>query len=753
METLIGIVDNILYEATDTTFKVFTLIQKNKAKIKICGNFDSLIKNAWIEIVGEYRTHYKYGTSFYATSYNYTHDNSTNGLYNYLQAIAKWLGPIKTKALIEHFGISLEEIIEKDYLKLTEVDGIGEKIALSIKEAWEENKKSKDVKIFLYSLGLSDLKVKKILSYFGLEAEKKIKENPWCLSEIYGISFSTCDSFAIRLNKELDDINRYFYFIIEFLRGIKEQGDLYATPTELIVSFEKYNKKSLYPFKDISVKKISEVLDSLIKNKKIIFDNNKIYLTSSFYFENESAVMINKIKNTNFRHTLDDLSAKEFIKEFEEKNKIKLAEEQKKAIELFLKEKILIITGPPGTGKTTILKIIVQILNKKGINFSLLCPTGMAAKRLSYLADYPAYTIHKFLGFKNNDWTFNKDNKANIDVAIIDETSMLDQEVFYRLISALELTTKIVLVGDVDQLPSVGPGNVLKDLINSSQFPVIFLNTIFRQGKYSSIVIQAKKIKDGITDMSLFASSLEAELCFMKNSNLDEIQNYIIEIVTQLKSIAKEKKLSFQIITPRNDGPLSVRTLNKTLQDILNPASEEKKQIDIGHETIRVGDRIVIKKNNYALDIFNGDIAKVVDITSDIVSIYIENKFEQRLVNIPITIVEETVKLAYALTVHKCQGMEYDIVIMPLVKEHGNLLLQRNLLYTALTRAKKKFILIGSKTAFELAIINDQIQRRNTYLSERIQKWKENSETSTQDLLCRYYNIQKENIESLQLSL
>jgi exodeoxyribonuclease V alpha subunit len=385
----------------------------------------------------------------------------------------------------------------------------------------------------------------------------------------------------------------------------------------------------------------------------------------------------------------------------------------------------MIITGPPGSGKTTVLKAFVQVLKESGISFELMTPTGIAAKKLANTAGHEAYTIHRRLGYKGDRWDYNNSNKYTTDVVIIDEMSMVDQEVFYRMISALYSSTKIVFVGDNDQLPSVGPGSVLKELIDSKNFKTIFLNKIFRQEKTSEIILEAKKIRDGDTDLTYFRSEKESDIWHISDRDEKRIENLIIRFAQQLKNTAKDKKkISFQIITPRNEGPLSVYSLNTALQQALNPHDPNSKELKLENSVIRVGDRVIIKKNNYVYEVFNGDVGKVIKITPYSIVVDVEDFYDtSKRIELPIKLAEDMLKLAYCLTVHKVQGSEYSIVILPLIKAHGNLLLQRNLLYTAITRAKKKVVLIGQTSAIEQAINNNKIQKRNTILAERINQW------------------------------
>jgi len=406
------------------------------------------------------------------------------------------------------------------------------------------------------------------------------------------------------------------------------------------------------------------------------------------------------------------------------------------------------------THNTTIVKALVQMMKENSINYELLTPTGIAAKKLGDTAECHAYTIHRRLGYKGDKWDFNALNKYDTQVVIVDETSMVDMEVFYHLVSALYAGTKLVFVGDVDQLPSVGPGCVLRDLINSQSIKTIFLDQIFRQDECSEIILQAKEIRDGNASMQYFRSDKHADIWHIKSSSVEAIEATILKFSQQLKDNNKmrSEKKYFQIITPRNQGPLSVDTLNIALQGVLNPPADDKKETRINESIIRKGDRIIIRKNKYDLGIYNGDIGKVTHITPEDITVDLEDFGEgTRRVEIPMKFADELIKLAYAITCHKSQGLEYPLVIMPFIKAHGQLLLQRNLLYTAITRAKKKVVILGQASAIESAIRNDKIQKRNTMFSERIQAWITGRGTALRDMFSNPQDFQ--NAENLELLL
>jgi len=752
METIIGKVERVKFNDPDSNFKIFTIRQKDKSCITVQAEVPNLLIGAVVEAHGDYKSHPKYGVSFRAQSFAFSHDSSKNGLVLFLQSIAKWIGPERSYLIAEHFeGKDLDHIIYHEPERLLELEGIGESIVKSLVEAWKENKELKDVKIFLHSLGLSPYKINKIVSMYGYNAEMVIKQNPFLLS-FEGFGFSTCDFLANKLGMSPQDPLRYRYFILYTLKGCLQSGHLFLNGEELVSIFNEYNKLTQQPFSPTGVnfEDIEVHLKKLIKDGFIYKEGDRYYELSSFFYENESARLINKILEGKDTCNFKNFNTEEFITKYELSNKITLSAEQKDAIYSFVNNKIVIVTGGPGCGKTTIVKAFVEIMKQNNISFELLTPTGISAKKLASTANNEAYTIHRRFGYKGDTWAYNALNKYSTQVIIVDEVSMVDQEVFYRMVSSLYSQTKLVFVGDNDQLPSVGPGSVLRELIECGVIHTIKLNQIFRQEEQSDIIKAARKIRDGDTDLSLFKNEKNADIWFIRDSNLDRIEKAIVGFASSIKELNKTKKQPtiFQIITPRNSGPLSVDSLNIALQAALNPPGSER-EIHLISGTIRRGDRVLIKKNNYDLDIYNGDIGKVVNITSTDAVIEIDDfNGVYRRIDIPIKIADDMLRLAYSVSCHKSQGQEYPLVIIPIVKAHGSKILQRNLLYTALTRAKKKVIVIGQGSAIIDAIENDRIQKRNTLFGQRINQWMKKEGTSLQTL---YFNAEAyQNVENLK---
>jgi exodeoxyribonuclease V alpha subunit len=763
METILGTVQRVLWrsEEKDNNYKVFILRGKNGVRNTISGDFPELIEGASVEVHGDYKDHPKYGRGFRAKAHSFTFDKSSiNSTALYLQSITKFIGPSRSYDLAAHFKEELESIIENSPERLLEVENVGQVVADNLVKAWKEHKEEKGVKIFLFSLGLTELKVKKILLSFGLEAEAKIKENPFLLCFV-GFGFSTCDYIAQKLKIAPNDPLRFTHFIIYTLKEHLNSGHLFLYDHQIVLSINTYNQNSLFKFKnsEITLQDLEPHLLNLSENGYIIKDENRYYEINSYFYESESARILSLIAVKKDTCNYEGVDVEAFIKEYELSQQdprsaeiFQLSEGQREAIKSFIKEKVLIITGGPGTGKTTCLRAFVQFMLRHNTAFELLTPTGIAAKKLGVTTGYEAYTIHRKLGYKGDSWDYNTSNKYNTQVIISDECSMVDQEVFYRLISALYTHTKLVFVGDNDQLPSVGPGRVLNELIKSGNIKTIALKNIFRQAEKSDIIKEAKKIREGNIDLSLFKGEKTADIFFLRNNNIQVLENTIVRFANELKDKVKLNKKTFQIITPRNNGPLSVETLNTVLQESLNPKKSDEREINLNKCIIRKGDRVRIKKNNYQLGVYNGDIGKVKMITNSCVLVEIDDFEGIKEVEVPIEIVEDTLKLAYCLTCHSVQGCEYDLIILPLVKQHGKKILQRNLLYTAITRAKSKVIVLGQASAIVDAIENDKIQERNTLLAQRIQKWMKKEGTTLQELFTNPNNYQNaQNLKQLLL--
>lgn len=643
-------------------------------------------------------------------------------LARYLMSIVPYLGEEKSYRLAKQFGTRLEEVLEHSPELLTEVEGIGPKICLSIQEAWIEARSIRSIRIFLMKLGLPDRRINAIVKGHGVDYEEVIKSDPFVLMSD-GIDFKICDDVMRMLGLENNDPVRYRGFIRSILRNATMSGHLFLTASGIIQEFSKFNSDTDEKFCSgpIPVPTVKEAIRELVKQGYVVIkDGGLVYDLDLFFYEHKSAEILSSLIHGATPKQLEKFNMDRFIDDYQKKAQLinpdfVLSDQQEEAIRSFQTNKVMVVTGPPGTGKTTILKAFVEMMTKTDLPFALMAPTGVAAKRLEQSAGFAASTVHRKLGYKGSSWDLGGDNKLPVKAVIIDESSMVDAELFFRILDALAPDARLVLVGDVDQLPSVGPGNVLKELIHSGQAKVIMLNKIHRQAETSNIVVAASRIRVGDQDLSAFEYNKLSHDAVILNTGNDEAKG-----MDALEAIARkltQADSQFQVVTPRNQGSMSVASINTRLQEVLNPKVEGKKEFQLDKETvIRVGDKILITKNDYQIGVYNGDIGYVKDINK--LDILVQLIGEDGFITLPLVFVKDSVKMAYALTCHKVQGMEYPIVLMALVKAHGKNLLQRNLVYTALTRAKKKVIIIGSDIALLSAIENAEQQKRNTSLSQ-----------------------------------
>jgi len=728
LETLKGKVTHIVFKNDDTGFKVLKIKMPKGPSVSITGEFGpDIIKGTEATFHGDYKAHPKYGNSFRVSSYAITHNQEqVESLQIFLDHSSFNIGTERAHSIVSHFGEDLISILDDAPHRLLEVDGIGEVSAQNIQDAWKEkrqewfsNREQYDLRAFLNNLGIKERRVKKILTHFGkIGAEEVIRSNPYVLTEIDGFGFSTADFIARQLGVPESDpmrLKAYIHYLLKIL--CPGNGHLYLTVEDIVAHINKYCEEAPTTFvgKNILIPEdVTDPIKVLQSEKFIEDDNGAIYAKQCYLYETASVSRLLRIMTQpSDLMFLKMEDVEKHILSHEKDNDITLSEEQKMALYQFAKEKVSIITGLPGTGKTTIIRAIVSLIKKQHLRLTCMTPTGISAKRMAETTGHDAYTIHRILGYRGNEWTYNEGNKFDTDVIIIDEASMVDQEVFYRLLSAIKDRVHLIIVGDHNQLPSVGAGNVLRELLNCEMIPTVKLEKIFRQNEASSIIKVSHQIKDGNPSLELFKDDPKGDVFFYRENSPEKIEGFIVKLCQKFK---EEKKVIFQILSPRNQGPLSVESLNTILQEVLNPAKDDLSDLKCLGFILRKGDRIKVKKNDYENGIYNGDIGKVSHIGGGFVTIIVD----ERPIKLSVDEVNEKIKLAYCLSVHASQGQEYPYILLPFINQHGKMLLQRNLLYTAITRAKQKVIIMGHGSAIEKAINNSSVYRRNTKLGERI---------------------------------
>lgn len=738
METVTGYVDHIVFRNQENGYTVFNLDTED-GEVTCVGSFHYINEGELLEIQGDYVNHNVYGTQLKVHSHQVKEPEDLLSIERYLGSGAiKGIGAALAARIVRRFKEDTFRIIEEEPERLAEVKGISERKAREISVQVEEKKDMRKAMIFLQKYGISTTLAVKIYQYYGNKLYQVLEENPYQLADnIDGVGFKTADEIAFRIGIHADSdfrIRSGLFYVIQQAVG---EGHIYL-PQDVLVQ----RASQLLGVKLGDVEKY--VMDLCINRKIVLKEENgevRIYPTHYYYLELNTAKMLHDL---DIDCEMPEEMMEKRLKKVEEREKIKLDIMQHRAVIEAIKHGLLILTGGPGTGKTTTINTMIQFFESEGMDILLAAPTGRAAKRMTEATGYEAQTIHRLLEVSGNPeeegningFLKNRENPLEADVIIIDEMSMVDLSLMHALLSAVVVGTRLILVGDVNQLPSVGAGSVLKDIIHSECFPVVTLTRIFRQAGESDIVVNAHKINAGEV---VVPDNKSKDFFFLKRQDADIIIRVIIALIQQkLPRYVGAPQNEIQVMTPTRKGLLGVERLNQILQRYLNPAEPNKDEEEIGGCIFRVGDKVMQVKNNYQLEwevqtkygltvdsgqgIFNGDMGVISAISRYDETIEVEYD-EHRKVKYPFEMAEE-LELAYAITVHKSQGSEYPAVIIPLLPG-PRLLYTRNLLYTAVTRAKKCLTIVGSESVFQEMIQNESEQRRYTSLAERIQEFTE----------------------------
>jgi exodeoxyribonuclease V alpha subunit len=717
-----GQIEGITYFNEETGFTVAKLrVEGYGEPVTAVGNLLAPRPGEMLKMGGVWSDHPKFGRQFKVMSHKPLVPVTVTGIKKYLgSGLIKGIGPVTAARIVSRFGDKTLEVIESRIAELGQVEGIGPKRIEMIGRAWREQKEIRDLMIFLQDHDVSPVYATKIFRHYGSGSIDVVSQNPYRLAtDISGIGFLSADRIAGKMGFEKDSPARAEAGALYVLRQLAEEGHVYY-PYELLV--EKC-KEILEVERDVITRAVGTlsfdgkfVIEDLTMDFEAFEPNHKaVYLKPFHVSEAGIADLLKRLISS--KKALRAVDAGKAVQWAQSKTGLQLAPKQVEAVKAAVGEKVVVITGGPGTGKTTIINLIIQIYKEIGARILLAAPTGRASKRMSEAANYPARTIHRLLEYAPRKGGFmrNQDRPLEVDVLILDETSMVDTTLMYHLLKALPGESALILVGDVNQLPSVGAGNVLKDIIRSGVLPVVELTDIFRQAESSRITVNAHRINSGLLPQWRTERGPLEDFYFIEQNEPDQALRMIMELVCD--RIPKRFKFDpvddIQVLSPMHKGVVGTENLNLKLQQSLNPSTQEMVK---GERRFRLKDKVMQVRNNYEKEVFNGDIGRITALDQ-----------EEQVVTVTydgIPVLYETseldeIALAYAISVHKSQGSEYPAVILPILPQH-HLLLQRNLIYTAVTRAKELVVIVGSKKALATGVKNDRIMRRYTYLGERL---------------------------------
>ena len=738
-ETVTGYIDHVIFRNDDNGYTVMVLKGLEEEKELTCvGTFPAITQGASIEATGNYITHPVYGKQFQISSYTEKMPEDALAMERYLGSGAiKGIGAALAARIVRRFGNDTMRIVEEEPERLAEIKGISEKKALEIAEQMTEKADMRRAMVFLQKYGISLNLGAKIYQKYGQSVYGVLQENPYRLAEdISGVGFRIADEIASRIGIHTDSDYRIRSGMLYTLLQASGEGHIYLPKEEL------FSRASRLLGVDVSYME-KHLMDMVVDRKLILKETEEgtvVYPTHYYYLELNSAKMLCEL---NILCPEDEQMMKKRISRIEKETGTELDEMQKQAVASAAQHGLFILTGGPGTGKTTTINAIIRYFEEEGAELRLAAPTGRAAKRMTEATGYEAQTIHRLLelnGLPEGEqdgravhFDRNSENPLEADVIIIDEMSMVDISLMYSLLLAVTAGTRLILVGDENQLPSVGPGNVLRDIIRSGCFPVVELKKIFRQASESDIVVNAHKINRG---EQVTINNKSRDFFFLKRYDADIIIRVVIALIQEkLPRYVDAKPYEIQVLTPMRKGLLGVERLNQILQRYLNPPDEKKKEKEIGQRLFREGDKVMQVKNNYQLEweilgrykipvdkgvgVFNGDTGIMTEINEFAETATVE--FEDgRQAQYSFKQLEE-LELAYAVTIHKSQGSEYPAVILPILSG-PRMLMNRNLLYTAVTRARRCVTVVGSENTFAEMIRNEKQQQRYSSLDKRIRE-------------------------------
>ena len=699
------VVERITYQNPENGYSVLKVKVKGyNDLVTLVGNLLEVPVGSVLLCRGEWKVDKRYGSQFVAATWEETMPATVYGIEKYLgSGLVKGIGPRFARAIVQRFGTETIDIIETEIERLYEVPNIGRKRVAKIRESWEKQKDIKNVMLFLQGYGVSTAYAAKIYREYGKESIDKVRENPYRLADdIWGIGFKTADGIAAKMGYGKEDPRRCRSGILYTLGQLSDEGHVYAGEEQLV--------KTAGQLLEAGETAIRDTLAGMLQAEDLILDKDAIYLPPFYHAECGTSRRLRDLAESTGRSLFDGLFDPSSLTA---ETGIEYDEIQLAAIRQAVTSKVMVLTGGPGTGKTTTTQGIIAALKKAGLRVLLAAPTGRAAKRMSEATGMEAKTIHRLLEYNPQDgYKRNDENPLEGDALIVDECSMIDILLMNNLLKAVPVGMRLVFVGDIDQLPSVGAGNVLRDIIDSQRIPVVRLVRIFRQAQKSRIVMNAHAINQGrFPDTS---NGRDTDFFFMREDDPERAAETIVRLVKErLPRAYRESPDRIQVLTPMQRGVVGAANLNLLLQQALNPSGPS---LNRGGYTYRQGDRVMQQRNNYDKDVFNGDLGYIREVDTEERTLKVD--FDGKWIEYDITELDE-LTLAYATTIHKAQGSEYPIVVMPVLMTHF-VMLQRNLIYTGITRAKKICVLLGAAKALAYAVRNVSVLKRNTRLKERL---------------------------------